>query len=42
MLSYLRQRHGLAIDDRMIDGHYKRYCGDAGNPGRGEILEWVP
>src|SRR5215470_6330794 len=41
LLTYLRRQYGLTIDDRMIGGRYKRYCGDAGNPGRGEILEWV-
>lgn len=41
MLTYLRRRHGFTIDDRMLDGAYRRHCGDAGNPGRGEILEWV-
>jgi formylmethanofuran dehydrogenase subunit C len=41
LLTYLRRRYGLKIDDRMIDGKYRRYCGDAGNPGRGEILEWA-
>ncbi len=41
LLTYLRRRYGLTIDDRMIDGKYRRYCGDAGNPGRGEILEWT-
>jgi formylmethanofuran dehydrogenase subunit C len=41
LLTYLRRRYGLKIDDRMIGGRYKRHCGDAGNPGRGEILEWL-
>lgn len=41
LLTYLRKRYGLTIDDRMIGGRYRRHCGDAGNPGRGEILEWV-
>jgi formylmethanofuran dehydrogenase subunit C len=41
LLTYLRRRHGLAVDERMVSGRYRRYCGDAGNPGRGEILEWV-
>jgi len=41
LLMYLRRRYGLAVDDRMITGPYRRHCGDAGNPGRGEILEWV-
>ena len=38
ILTYLRRRYGLKIDERMIDGDYRRHCGDAGNPGRGEIL----
>jgi formylmethanofuran dehydrogenase subunit C len=41
LLTYLRRRYGLKIDDRMIDGRYRRHCGDAGNPERGEILEWA-
>jgi len=41
LLTYLRRRYGLEIDDRMIGGRYRRHVGDAGDPGRGEILEWV-
>jgi formylmethanofuran dehydrogenase subunit C len=41
MMTYLRRRYGIAIDERVVNGRYRRYCGDAGNPGRGEILEWV-
>jgi formylmethanofuran dehydrogenase subunit C len=41
MLTYLRRRYGLRVDERMVSGRYRRYCGDAGNPGRGEILEWT-
>jgi len=40
-MTYLRRRYGLAIDDAMVGGAYRRYCGDAGDQGRGEILEWV-
>jgi formylmethanofuran dehydrogenase subunit C len=40
-MTYLRRRYGLAIDDRVAGGAYRRHCGDAGNPGKGEILEWV-
>jgi formylmethanofuran dehydrogenase subunit C len=40
-LTYLRRQYGLPVDARMIDGRFRRYCGDAGTPGRGEILEWV-
>jgi formylmethanofuran dehydrogenase subunit C len=41
LLTYLRRQHALTIADRYLDGRYRRHCGDAGNPGRGEILEWV-
>jgi formylmethanofuran dehydrogenase subunit C len=41
LLTYLRRRYGLTVADRMVSGRYRRYCGDAGNPGRGEILEWL-
>ena len=34
----LRRRHHLALDDGVIGGRYRRYCGDAGEPGKGEIL----
>jgi formylmethanofuran dehydrogenase subunit C len=37
-LTYVRRRYQLPIDDAAIDGRYRRYCGDAGDPGRGEIL----
>ena len=40
-MTYLRRRYGVAIDERVVGGRYRRYCGDAGNPGKGEILEWV-
>lgn len=40
-LTYLRRRYRLAIDDRVAGGAYRRYCGDAGDQDRGEILEWA-
>jgi formylmethanofuran dehydrogenase subunit C len=40
-MTYLRRRHGLAVDARAVGGRYRRYCGDAGDPGRGEILTLV-
>ena len=40
-MTYLHRRHRLAIDTRMLDGRYRRYCGDEGVPGKGEILELV-
>jgi formylmethanofuran dehydrogenase subunit C len=38
LLTHLRRHHGLAIDDQIVGGRYRRYCGDAGLPGKGEIL----
>jgi len=40
-MTYLRRRYGLAIDDRVAGGRYRRHCGEAGAHGRGEILEWT-
>ena len=40
-MTYLRRRYGLPIDDLVAGGIYKRHCGDAGDRGRGEILEWA-
>jgi formylmethanofuran dehydrogenase subunit C len=39
-MTYVRRRYGIAIDERLVAGLYRRYCGDAGEPGKGEILEW--
>jgi formylmethanofuran dehydrogenase subunit C len=41
-LTYLTRRYGLAIYRRIIDGRYRRHCGDAGTVAKGEILEWLP
>jgi hypothetical protein len=38
----VRRRYGVDIVEEVIIGRYRRYCGDAGDPGRGEILEWRP
>jgi formylmethanofuran dehydrogenase subunit C len=38
-MTYLRRQYGLTIDDRVLTGRFRRYCGDAGDPGKGEILE---
>jgi len=40
-LLYLVRRHGLTIDDALVESAFRRYCGDAGDPGKGEILERV-
>jgi formylmethanofuran dehydrogenase subunit C len=39
--TYLRRRHDVAVDARVLDGRWRRYTGDAGEPGRGEILAWT-
>jgi formylmethanofuran dehydrogenase subunit C len=41
-LTYLTRRYGLAIYRHIIDGRYRRHCGDAGTVAKGEILEWLP
>lgn len=41
MMIYLRRQYGLVIDDRIVDGRFLCYRGDAGDPGKGEILQWV-
>ncbi len=41
VITYLARQYGLHVDDAARDGLYRRYCGDAGDPGKGEILEWV-
>lgn len=38
----LRRRFAMALTDGMIAGFYRRYCGDVGTPGKGELLEWLP
>jgi formylmethanofuran dehydrogenase subunit C len=39
--TYLRRRYGIAVDERAVTGLYRRYCGDAGDVGKGEILQWL-
>jgi formylmethanofuran dehydrogenase subunit C len=41
MMIYLRRQYGLAIDERVASGRYRCFRGDAGDPGKGEILQWV-
>jgi formylmethanofuran dehydrogenase subunit C len=40
LLTYLHRRYGIASSDEALDGSYARYCGDAGTPGKGEILRF--
>ena len=37
----LRARHGIKVEDRHVTGLYRRYSGDMGELGRGEILAWT-
>jgi len=41
LMTHLARRRGLAIDPFVRDGVYKRFCGDASGPGKGEILALV-
>ncbi|HEY0776756.1 MAG TPA: formylmethanofuran dehydrogenase subunit C [Gemmatirosa sp.] len=40
-MTYLRRRYALSVDDGAVAGRYRRYCGDAGTLGKGEILTLV-
>jgi formylmethanofuran dehydrogenase subunit C len=40
-LTYLVRRYGLSLGRELVHGRYRRYCGDAGTVGKGEILEWI-
>lgn len=37
----LRARYGLPVEERHVTGLYRRYSGDLGDLGRGEILAWT-
>jgi formylmethanofuran dehydrogenase subunit C len=41
LLTSLRQRFGFPCDPAMLAGRFDRYCGDAGEPGKGELLVWT-
>lgn len=41
LMTYLRRTYALAIRDEVVTGQYRRFCGDAGDPGKGEILERI-
>jgi len=38
---HIRRRYGMTIGPEVVAGRYRRYCGDAGTVGKGEILEWI-
>ena len=40
LLTYLFRRYGIASPEGALEGPYARYCGDAGSPGKGEILRF--
>ena len=42
LLTYLDRRYGMTAAAGTLDGPYARYCGDAGHPGKGEILAYTP
>jgi len=39
LFTYLRRQYGVFFRDEVLDGPYRRHCGDTGDPGKGEILE---
>lgn len=41
LMTYLRRTYGFPVGDDVMGGSYRRHCGDAGEPGKGEILERV-
>jgi formylmethanofuran dehydrogenase subunit C len=41
LLTSLRRRFAFPADTALLAGAYDRYCGDAGDPGKGEILVWT-
>jgi formylmethanofuran dehydrogenase subunit C len=41
LMTYLERRYGLPLPAHARDGLYRRYCGDAAGPGKGEILALV-
>lgn len=41
VLTYLNRTHGLGVDAGRVHGSYRRWTGDHGGLGRGEILHWT-
>lgn len=41
LLTSLRRRFAFPCDAGLLSGPYDRYCGDAGDVGKGEILVWT-
>ena len=40
-LTYLVRRYGLSLGRELVQGRFRRYCGDASTVGKGEILQWI-
>jgi formylmethanofuran dehydrogenase subunit C len=41
LLTSLRRRFNFPCDPALLNGRFDRFCGDAGQPGKGEILVWT-
>jgi formylmethanofuran dehydrogenase subunit C len=41
LLTSLQRRFGFPCDPGVLAGRFDRYCGDGGDPGKGEILVWT-
>ena len=41
LLTYLRRRYGVSVEDDALNGRFERFCGDAGEIAKGEILRLV-
>ena len=41
LFTYLRREHQFEVDGGVVNGRYRRFCGETGTPGRGEILSRV-
>ena len=42
MLTRLKARYDLPVEERHLTGFYRRYSGDLAELGKGEILAWIP
>ena len=40
-LRYLSRRYDLSFAPKVLEGRYRRFCGDLVAPGKGEILVWA-
>ena len=41
LLTSLQRRFGFPCDPGVLAGRFDRYCGDAGDPCKGEMLVWT-